>query len=300
MLKISTGTGMKQTEIDPENKNSSKSKNNFAPLIPDDHGAYVMLLFPLVVGAVVGSIADPTPKSPILAFIFLTLALLAAFFAHEPLEIITKPNINARAKRRAALWLAIYGIILLVCGSALILTWQLWGILWLALPAVIPPAIELISRRWRKQRSLGVRLAGIGALVLSAPAGYYVATGKLDRLALGLWVINFIYYGSTLFYVRIWFEAKRLSKITKYGQTLIPAWLLQSTILYHSAGLLLFLGLASWRILPWTPLLAFAPLAAKLGMAIRRPPLYIPIKQVGLFELSQSLAFTFLLIFSMR
>ena len=226
---------------------------------------------------------------------------MAAFFAHAPLEVIFKPNVNDRARHRARTWLIIYGIILAVCGISLILAWQLWGILWLALPAAIPLVVDLISRKSRKQRSLGVRLTGIGGLVLSAPAGYYVATGNLDTLALGLWAVNLIYYGSSLFYVRVWFEARRLGKDScNPVQTLVPAWLLKITLIYHGLGLLLFLGLALLGILPWTALLAFAPLGFKLGMALRRPPINIPIKQVGLFELSQSLVFTLLLILALR
>jgi hypothetical protein len=303
MLKLITNTRpeMKQTTKDKGVKQTPAAKFNFTPLVPDDHGAYVMLLFPLVVGIVVG-IAKNSPANhiPILAFVFLSLLLLAAFFAHAPLEVVFKPNVNDRARHRAQTWLVIYGIILAVCGISLLLAWQLWGILWLALPALVPLVVDLISRKSRKQRSLGVRLTGIGGLVLSAPAGYYVATGKLDTLALGLWAVNLIYYGSSLFYVRVWFEARRLEKVRKPGQTLVPDWLLKITLIYHSLGLLLFVGLALWGILPWTALLAFAPLGFKLGMALRRPPINIPIKQVGLFELSQSLVFTFLLILALR
>lgn len=275
-------------------------KSNFVPMLPDDHGAYAMLLIPLVIWLVLGAVQGIAASFlSVLAFPLLTLALLAAFFVHAPLEVIARPNVNAAARQRAQTWLAIYLLILAFCGFSLLVAWQRWGLLWLVIPASIPLGIDLISRRWRKQRSLGVRLPGIAGLVLSAPAAYYVATGKLDSLALVLWVVNFVYFGSTLFYVRIWFEAKRLEKTRKPGQARIPGWLMQITLLYHLGGALLVTGLVVVGFVPWTVFLAFAPLTAKLRMSLRRPPTYISIKKVGQFEFAQSFVFALLLIVSL-
>ena len=297
MLKVSTKTGVKEKATEQV----TKAKASFTPMVPDDHGAYAMLLIPLVIGLVVGAMQGFTANVvPALALPLLTLALLAAFFIHAPLEVLSKPNVNPAAKQRALNWLVIYGAVLLVCGLTLLLAWQLWGLVWLALPAAIPLVVDLVSRKWRKQRSLGVRLTGIIGLVLSAPAAYYVATGQLDALALGLWMVNLVYFGSTLFYVRIWFEAKRLEKTRKPGAAHIPGWLLQITLLYHAAGAALIGGLVWAEILPWTVFLVFLPLAVKLAMALRRPPTYISIKKVGLYEFAQSFVFALLLILSLR
>ena len=55
---------MKQITKDKPVKQTPASKFNFTPLVPDDHGAYVMLLFPLVVGIVVG-IGQNSPANQI-------------------------------------------------------------------------------------------------------------------------------------------------------------------------------------------------------------------------------------------
>lgn len=302
MLNLKVKPGMKETEQEKQSKNitTKSAKASFVPMLPDDHGAYAMLLVPLVIGLVAGALRGISlAVLPGLAFLLLTLALLAAFFAHAPLEVIAKPNVNAAAKQRAKNWLAIYLVVLALCGITLLIVWQRWGLLWLALPAAIPLGVDLISRKWRKQRSLGVRLTGIGGLVLSAPAAYYLATGELDGLSLALWSVNFVYFGSSLFFVRIWFEAKRLEKTAKPGQSLIPGWLLQITLLYHLVGVLMVAGIVGLNLLPWAVFLAFAPLAAKLIMALRHPPTYISIKKIGLFEFAQSFVFALLLIASL-
>jgi hypothetical protein len=288
----------------PKHKTATKSSLSFVPMLPDDHGAYAMLLVPLVIGLVVGigqPLAEPSPPL-IIAFPLLTLALLAAFFLHAPLEVLAKPNVSALAKRRAQIWLIIYLAFVALSGFTLLFlsNWYLWGLLGLGFAASIPLGVDLISRKWRKQRSLGVRLFGISGLVLSAPLSYYVATTHLDSLALALWWVSFIYFGSSLFYVRIWFETKKLEKARKLGESVhIPGWLWQATLLYHVVGFLSLLGLISLHILAWSVLLVFAPLVAKLVMALRNPPYYIPIKKVGLFEFAQSFVFALLLLLSL-
>ena len=162
-------------------------KATFVPLVPGDHGAYAMLLIPAVIGLIAGVMRGLDPAINFWpAAGLLMLALVAVFFAFEPLDILAKPGINEVARKRAGLWLAIYPAITVLSGAPLALLWQRWWLVWLAIPAVMPLLTFLIAKRWRKQRSLGVRWLGIAGLVISGPACYYLATGQLDSLALGL------------------------------------------------------------------------------------------------------------------
>jgi hypothetical protein len=275
-------------------------KINFAPPIPGDHGAYVMLLVPAVLGLIVGLMRGLDPQINILsATILLFLALLAVFFAFEPLDVLAKPNINPVARKKAQVWLGIYLGMVLVSGAPLVLIWQRWSLGWLVIPALLPLVTFLIAKKWRRQRSLGVRWLGISGLVISGPACYYLATGRLDGLALGLWVVGLVYFSNGLFYIRIWFEAKKRAKI-KPGEPPIPGWLFALTVGSMTVGLLVVAGFAALQILPWTTLLVFAPMIAKMSLALRRPAIYIPIKQVGFLELAHSFVFALLFVLVFR
>jgi hypothetical protein len=275
------------------------SKAKLAPLLPGDHGAYAMLLVPEFCGLVVGWMQGVSGGAGLGAgALLLTLALLGSFFAYEPLDVLTRPGVNPAARQRAQLWLALYLGIAVTSGLLLILVWQRWGLVLIGLGGLLPPLAYLIAKKWRRQRSLGVRLAGIAGLTLSAPAAFYLFTGRWDGLALGLWLAALVYFGSNLFYVRAWFEVRKQAKINH--RNTIPGWLLRATLAYLGLGLLALLGFIGLGWLPWTVLLIFTPLVVKLAMAWRRPPVYLPIKQIGLFEFSQSFIFALLLIFTLR
>lgn len=281
-------------------KTTNISRVYFSPPVPGDHGAYAMLLIPAVIGLIAGAMRGLDPAISFWpASVLLLLALLAVFFAFEPLDILAKPGINGLARKKARLWLAIYLGITLLCGAPLALLWQRWSLVWLAIPATLPLLTFLVAKRWRKQRSLGVRWLGIAGLVVSGPACYYLVTGSLDGLALGLWLTGLVYFGSSLFYVRVWFEAKKRDKTQPKGPR-VPGWLLALTLGYLVSGYLVIAGLAALAVLPWTILLVFAPMTAKMLMALRNPPTYIPIKQVGLFEFAQSAVFALLLLLVLR
>lgn len=285
---------MLNTETAQLNTNSA-AKKNLLPLLPGDHGAYAMLLVPAVIGALVGLMQVNRFEFLPLALLF--LALLGGFFAYEPLDALTKKGINPALRERAQFWLAIYLGVTFIAGFCLVFG---WGLLWLpgiAVLEAIPLVIYFLAKHERKQRGLPVRMATIAGLVLSAPTAYYVVANRFDWLACGLWLISLAYFGSTLFYVHSWFEAKKRLKV---GLSLVPAWLLQITLLYIILNSDALLSLVLLGQLPFTIGLAYLPLLVKLGMAFRRPPINLSIKQVGLFEFSQSFVFALLVVLALR
>jgi hypothetical protein len=229
--------------------------------------------------------------------LLLTLAMLAFFCAYEPLDVLAKSGINQLARQRAKGWLIFYGTLGEISGLILVGLSGRPGLILVGLGALEPLLIYLLAKKGRRERSLAVRLASIGGLTLSGLAAFYLVSGRLDNLALALWALSLIYFGTQLFYVRLWFEAKKRLRV---GQAPLPPGLCGLLLGYLGvAGLGLSL-LIAWQALPGTAGLAYAPMLVKLAMGLRRPPTYIPIKQIGLFEFGQSALFAILVILALR
>jgi YwiC-like protein len=82
--------------------------------VPNDHGAYAMLLVPMLIGFILGTVpctaanTNP-PASWLRQFIFTLFAvsLICLFFASEPVSVAFSPRAGTAARRRALLWLGI-------------------------------------------------------------------------------------------------------------------------------------------------------------------------------------------------
>ena len=144
-----------------------------APPIPDDHGA-AMLLLPMVIGFILGIVRGVAPSAGALevamACVLFAVALVALFFASEPLSVAFKPKASTGARRRAVRWLAIYLAVAACAGVPLLFVWGLWGLGWFLLIAGALMLAFLVAVKMRKQRSMALRLPGILCLTLSGPA----------------------------------------------------------------------------------------------------------------------------------
>ncbi|MEP6776128.1 MAG: YwiC-like family protein [Chloroflexota bacterium] len=270
-----------------------------APLIPDDHGAYAMVLLPMVLGFILGVVrgVDPSaePLEVVVACLLFAVALMALFFASEPLSVAFKPRSSVGARRRAVWWLAVYLAVGVIAGAPLVFVWGLWELGWFLVAAGALMVLFLVAVKLRKQRSLGVRLPGIICLTLSGPGAYYVTTGRLDVQAWGLWVACAVYFVGTVFNVRSWFEMNRQKK-SGISQPKLPAWLVACIVVYLVGGALVVVGMVAWGALPWVAFVAFVPSLLRAMWTLWSTPYQIPIKKIGLIEFAQSFAFGLLLI----
>lgn len=264
--------------------------------MPNDHGAYAMLLVPMLLGFIVGSVQGAAANSnPLVTYSLFALSLVCLFFASEPLSVAYKPRVSISARRRAFLWLGVYLLGAALAGSVLLFVWKMWGLGWFLIPASALMLVFLITVKSRKQRSIGMRLPGIVGLTLSAPAAYYVATGAFDATAWGLWAACAIYFAGTLFNVRAWFEANKQKK-SGIATPQLPTWLIASILIYLAAGALIIWACALMGALPWAAIVAFVPSLLRAGWTLWRTPVQLPIKTVGLIEFAQSFLFALLLV----
>ena len=156
--------------------------------VPQDHGSWVFILSPLLIGIFAG-------KSFTYATFNLIVAAMAAFMLRQPATVLIK--IFSRRRSRddlgsAAFWMSIYGVILLLALTALIL--EGFGyIIYLAVPGIPVFAwhLWLVSKR-EERRQVNVEIIATGVLSLSAPAAYWVGVGEYDAYGWWLWILVWV------------------------------------------------------------------------------------------------------------
>src|SRR5574337_856184 len=112
--------------------------------LPTDHGSWVFLLIPLLVGLFAGGRWTP-------AILPLVVAALAAFLLRQPVTIAVKAYSGRRSRSdlpAARFWMLVYGLIGLLALAALFAL-GFWYLLVLALPAapVFGWHLYLVARR---------------------------------------------------------------------------------------------------------------------------------------------------------
>jgi hypothetical protein len=245
--------------------------------LPTDHGSWVFLFSPLLIGLVAGGHFS-------LPSIFMIIAALTAFLIRQPVTMAIK-SLSGRRPRSdlpaAVFWTGIYSLFGLAALAGLIL--QGFGyLLYLALPGlpVFAWHLYLVSKR-SERRQAGVEIVGSGVLCLAAPAAYWVGSGWLDPN--GWWLFTLVWFQSaaSIVYAYMRLEQRVLTDMPDRATSLRMG---SRALYYTSFNLLVVLGLSITRILPPLLPLAFAPqwIAAIWGTfhpAIRMKPTVIGIRQ---------------------
>jgi hypothetical protein len=226
--------------------------------LPPDHGAWVFLLSPLLIGLFAG-------RSFGLPSLFLVLASLAAFLLRQPAAFLVKIYSGRRERRdlsTAWFWLATYG---LVGGLALGgLIWQGFSYLMiLALPGIPVFAwhLFLVSRR-AERRQLGVELVGCGVMALAAPAGYWIGAGRPELLGWLLFSLVWLQSAASIIYAYLRLDQRKWEVIPPVFQRLRMA---RRPLLYAGFNLAIAILLSASRVVP--PLLPL-PFALQFGETV--------------------------------
>jgi len=257
--------------------------------LPSDHGSWVFLLSPLLIGLFAGGAWNT-------ATFYLVVAAFAAFLIRQPATIAVKVYSKRRVRRElppAWFWIAVYSLV----GLAALIGLALHGygyILILAVPGV-PVFIwhlYLVGRR-AERRQLGVELVASGVLALAAPAAYWVAVGSATPAGWGLWALTWLQSAASIVYAylrleqRQWDEVLDLTTRIKRGQR---------ALLYTSFNLLSVIILAFGG---WLPVLLPLPYTLQWIETIwgtLRPAVGVKPTQIGLRQLAVSSLFTIMFI----
>jgi hypothetical protein len=189
------------TKENPVDK--ARRERRRALILPREHGAWGLLLVPMITGAGVAL----HQASHIFPLILLLTAALALFWLRTPLEsLLGTSAMRAQTLEESHTLRSI--IVLLASIAAVTLAGLLWAGrnagLWPLGAAVAAAFIAqaVLKKLGRRTRMLSEMVGTIG-LTASAPAAYYVITGEFNATAWMLWLANILFAGDQIHYVQL-------------------------------------------------------------------------------------------------
>jgi hypothetical protein len=139
-------------------------------------------------------------------------------------------------------------------------------------------------------------LGGIFGLALGAPLAYYVSTGALNGTALGLWVVNALYFGGTVFYIKLKVRQQPKEPAPdRVSERLVKA---KACLTYQSVVLTIVIALVAFNRLPALAFLAFVPVTLKVfyGAARWQDKKSLSLPRLGVIEILHAAMFAVLIV----
>ena len=200
--------------------------------IPQDHGSWVFILSPLVIGIFAGGVFT-------LANFSLIIAAMAAFMLRQPATVIIKILSKRRTKDElpsAIFWFVIYGLIALA-ALIILMTKGFSYILYLAVPGVPVFAwlLWLVSKR-EERRQVNVEIIATGVLSLAAPAAYWVGIGDYDPTGWWLWILSWMQTAASIVYAYLRLEQREWTSLPNRWLRFRAGW---RAYLYTSFNLMI-------------------------------------------------------------
>lgn len=164
----------------------------------------MFILSPLLVGIFAAPGFSP-------ASINLIVAAMAAFLIRQPVTMAVKAYAGRRPRTdlpAARFWMVMYGAVLLAALAGLVAE-GFFYVLYLAVPGVPIFAwhLWLVSRREERHRA-GVEILATGVLALTAPAAFWVGSGRYDPAGWWLWVLTWFQSAASIVYAYLRLEQR--------------------------------------------------------------------------------------------
>jgi hypothetical protein len=259
-------------------------------IIPREHGAWGILLVPLLTGACVGLFAGGNAWR----LVPLSVAALSLFWLRTPVE---------RCMGDAAIRVRIPGEVGIVRNAILVLSatsigaliWLFWGgrnldLFWIGSVAGAAFLVQAILRRnWRNART-AAQMIGAAGLTSTAPAAFYVATGHWNVTAWSLWAANFLFALNQIHYVQLRIQSahiKSRSEKLLTGRAFLAGQLTLVAVLAWACALQLF---------RWYAALAFLPIFLRGFAWFAAKPRPLAIHSLGKRELAYASVFGVVLV----
>ncbi|MGH7602242.1 MAG: YwiC-like family protein, partial [bacterium] len=258
------------------------------PIIPKEHGAWAVLLVPMIAGASFAGRFN-------LNVLYLALSALGGFMSYVPVQTILRHFFVApqgKEKLQAAIFWS-GGCLGIATLFILPLFFQkLWMLLGIGMAGMISFFGNFILVR-RYTKTILSDLISVAGLTLSAPSAYYVATGKLHQAAELLWLLNFLFFGCGIVYVHMKIHASAMKKSELSLDEKLRLGKLN--LIYHLIVLAIVGILVIKNFTPLLAMAAFAPMTVHAIYGTFKLSSTVRFKNLGLILLAHSLVFALLL-----
>jgi hypothetical protein len=263
-----------------------------ALVVPREHGAWGILLVPLVTGACVG-LPQGSGISGLLLFLTASIAL---FWLRTPLEswLGLSPMRLQNADERRAVMTATLSIGVI---TALALTGLFWGgrnrgLLAIGCIAGTAFAVQSGVKLFGRHVRMPAQMIGAIGLTSTAAGAYYVVTGHLDATAAAIWAANWLFAGDQIHFVQLRLRNSRLADLRQkltVGRNFFIGQLAMIAVVMWASGI---------GFLPILTVVAFLPVVIRGMMWFIKGPEPLSLHWLGITELLHAITFGVLLISS--
>lgn len=261
--------------------------------LPQDHGSWVFILSPLIIGLFAGGQFSA-------ASLTLVIAALAAFLIRQPVTIAIKAYSGRRPRSdlpAARFWMGVYGALVVLSIAELVVLGDGF-VLYLGIPAapVFAWHLWLVNRR-DERRQVGIEILATGVLALAAPAAFWIGKGAYDPLGWLLWILTWFQSAASIVYAYLRLE-QRGWKSSPALQVRLKAG--TRAIAFTMLNLILALVLGIFQVIPGLVFSGFLVQAVETLWGATNPAIGAKPVAIGMRLLIVSTIFTILFILTWR
>ena len=269
---------------------NARRERHRALIVPREHGAWGLLLVPMITGAGVAF----HQASHIMPLILLSTAALALFWLRTPFESLIGTS-ALKAQTSDEVHTVRSFVVLLGAVAAVTLGALLWAgknaALWpLAIAVGVCFILQAILKKLGRRFRMLSEMIGTVGLTAAAPAAYYVITGEFNATAWMLWLANILFAGDQIHYVQLRIHT---AKVEGFRNKLAKGWVFAAGQAIMTATLTI---VCVARLMPPIASIAFAPLLFRGWFYFIQEPAPLIVRRLGWNELKHATAFCVLFI----
>ena len=261
---------------------------------PREHGAWGILLVPLIVGVAAGA----RTANAALPLLLLTVGALALFCLRTPIESLAGTSVTrvqSNAERRAVIMaIAAYSAVAGISLAFLVWIERSWTLIYLGAAVGGIFLAQALLKSFGRGMRFPAQLIGSLGLTSTSAAAYCVATGSLNSTALVLWAANWLFAANQIHYVQLRIHSARATSRQEKLTRAIP-FLVGEVVL----AIILIVAWQLGYISPLTALVFIPVLMRGLMWALSSRLAPLEVHRLGKSELAQAVVFGVLLILSL-